>query len=498
MQKIIQFINRKNLISNTLVMLFTSFLIKMLGLLYKIIITRLLGSKGMELYVLIFPTLLLFTAISGFSLNVTTTKLISDSYETRKYSPRMIIKKSIKLSVIVSTMVLIIFLLIHKILINNLLRNPNLFFPSLAIIPLLYLVGISDTLRGYFNGIKEVSTSSLSILIEQISRIIGSLSLIFLFRNLNIQLLVLFCLLGQSIGEIGSIIYTLLKMRKMIDFKGSINEEKAIIQMALPLTCSKIIGNFTYFLEPIIYTSFFLAIGYSKDNISSHYTIINAYTMPLLTISSFFSMALASSIIPYVSQAYAKKDMQKLNFYFQKSIIYALIPGLFMTIILFFFSKDLMNLLYGTTLGSEKIKPIVFLFLFYYVHLPIYGFLQAIGQNKFLLTNSIIFNIARLLLICLFGLFSLFGLDSLLYAIIISMILSTIVQLIRLCKIIKISFDYSKLGWLFLLTLFISLVIIILQIINLKFYLIIMICLLIYLLFLVKLDFIKINRINDY
>ncbi len=497
MQKTIRFFNQKSLMSNTIVMLITSFIIKILGLLYKIAITRILGSKGMELYVMVFPTLLLFTAISGFSLNITTTKLVSDAYETRKYSPKQLLKKSIKLGIIISTITLIIFILINRFLIWRLLKNPSLFLPSLSIVPLLYLVGISDTLRGYFNGIKEVSTSSISILIEQLARIFGSLFLILIFHQYSIELQVLFCLLGQSIGEIGSIIYTLIKIHKIDDFKGVENEEKAILSMALPLTFSKIIGNLTYFLEPIIYTTFFLAIGYDHFDIKSHYTIINAYTIPLLTTSSFFSIALASSIIPYVSSAYINHDETKLTIYFQKIIIYALIPGIIMSIILFLYPSEIMHLLYGTKLGSENIKNTVFLFLVYYIHLPISSFLQAIGKNRFLMITSIVFNFIRLFLICLFGIIPFFSLDALLYAIIFSMILSTIVHLIHLSKIVKLNFDFKPLFWLLLLGFFIGLLMVILNFLHLPFYLSILTVVIIYLIFLKRLDFLKTNRINN-
>lgn len=488
MQKILKFVKQKSLISNTIIMILTSFLIKFLGLIYKIIITRILGKNGMELYVLIFPTLLLFTAISGFSLNVTITSLVAEGIETRKYSPKKLIKYAIRISLFVSTITLILFLITNQFLINYLLKNSHLFIPSLAIIPLIYLVGISDSLRGYFNGTKDVTISSLSILIEQITRISGSLILLFFFRHFSIERQVFFCLLGQSIGEIGSIIYTLFKIKNIEDYKSCNNEKKAIYKMAIPLTLSKLIGNFTFFLEPIIYTTFFLFLNYDYSLIKSEYAIINAYTIPLLTISSFFSSALSSSIIPYVSATFVKKDYHKLNYYFQKTIIYALIPGAFVSIILFFYPKEIMNAFFKTTLGSENVKDVVFIFLIYYIHLPVSSFLQAIGKNHFMMITSTIFNFIRLLLICLLGFFSNIGLNSLLYAIILTIILSTITDLICLKKIINFRYDFKNILWLFILCLFISFLCILLNILKIKFYLSIILLFFIYLLMLKPLN----------
>ena len=64
---------------NTLIIIITNFVVKMLGLINKIAITRMLGTNGMSLYVLSFPTIMLFISIAGFSLNITISKLVSEA-----------------------------------------------------------------------------------------------------------------------------------------------------------------------------------------------------------------------------------------------------------------------------------------------------------------------------------------------------------------------------------------------------------------------------------
>ena len=48
---------------NTLIILITGFVIKALGLINRIFITRILGSSGMTLYIMSFPTIMLFINI---------------------------------------------------------------------------------------------------------------------------------------------------------------------------------------------------------------------------------------------------------------------------------------------------------------------------------------------------------------------------------------------------------------------------------------------------
>ena len=63
----------------TLIILLSGLIVKALGLINKIVITRLLGTEGMSIYILAFPTIILFINLAGFSLNITTSKLIAES-----------------------------------------------------------------------------------------------------------------------------------------------------------------------------------------------------------------------------------------------------------------------------------------------------------------------------------------------------------------------------------------------------------------------------------
>lgn len=70
---------RIKLIKNTLVLIATSLIIRVLSLANRIILTRLLGNEGISLYVIILPSLMLFMSIAGFSLNTALSKVIAEN-----------------------------------------------------------------------------------------------------------------------------------------------------------------------------------------------------------------------------------------------------------------------------------------------------------------------------------------------------------------------------------------------------------------------------------
>lgn len=463
-------------IINTFFIIITNFIVKLLGLINKITITRLLGTSGMKLYVLSFPTIMLFISIAGFSLYITISKLVSEAIASKKYSPKKIVSLSIKYSLFLSFAVLIIYLLILKPLTIYFLKNPDLYFPLLAGAPLIMLVGVSDGLKGYFAGIKKINIASIGNLIEQLGRI--SFSIIFLIVMLPRGIIVAttFTILALSIGELCTIVFTLIKIKKypIPAFDNTVGEKKAILDMAITNTAGRLLGNFTYFLEPILYTTILASLGFSVIDIQTKYTIIDAYTIPLVTFISFLPFAISSAMLPYVSEASALNHQKTIEYYIKRSLLFCLVPAIILAINLFLFANDYMYLIYKTTEGTLYIKYIIFIFICYYIHIPINSILQATGHNKEVFITSSITNILRLILLVIFSHVNFIGLDSIIYATTSTVIIGFLISFILLIKYTKLKFNYSKIISLCLISIFILFLSILLKYFNFKFYLVLL------------------------
>lgn len=462
---------------NTLIIIITNFIVKLLGLINKITITRILGTEGMSLYVLSFPTIMLFVSIAGMSLNITISKLVAEAIASRKYSPKKIVKKSCILSISISFLLVILYLLIIKPLAYYMLKNPNLYYPLLAGAPLILLVGISDGLKGYFLGIKKMNISSMGNLTEQIGRISFSIIFLYLMLPYGIITAVFFCLLALSFGEICAIIYCLIKIKKhpIPDFKDTSGETNAILSMAIPNTASRLLGNFTYFLEPIIYTTILSYLGYEVSLIQTTYTIFDAYTIPLLTFISFVPFAISSSMIPGIAEANSLRKEESIKYYISKSFTFCIIPVLILSINLLFFSKDYMKLIYATTEGTYFIKYLTFLFIAYYLNVIIVAILQACGYSKKVFITSTITNFLRLIFIVVFSFIKSINLNSILFATTLSLLISFIWNFINLKKYTNYKINYKNFLLILLIMIISISITILLNQLNIHFILILLI-----------------------
>ena len=69
---------KEKFIKSTIILLIGGFLTKLLGMLIKIIMSRLIGTEGLGLYMLILPTFSLFIGLSQFGLPTALSKLVSE------------------------------------------------------------------------------------------------------------------------------------------------------------------------------------------------------------------------------------------------------------------------------------------------------------------------------------------------------------------------------------------------------------------------------------
>ena len=350
--------NIKNpLLINTFYLISTTFIIRILGFLNRIMITRILQLEGMTLYVLITPTIFLFLTISTISINMSMTKLVSESVATKKYSPLKLLKAGQKLLFKFSAITIILFLLSYKFISINLLKDYNLIYPLICSIPLYIVTGHTDLYKGYFNGIKEIKTSCIAVIIEQIARIFSTIILVYSFYKYGIVVSVCLCVLSDTVGEIISLLYLKIKIKNhFISFDNTQNEDQALFKMALPSTLNHLLSKITLFLEPIIYTNLLINI-LPTEQIKNFYTIFTAYTLSLITMSLFIPQALCSSSMPELTEIFVKKKYKQTTAYINKIIAYSLYLGLFITIIVNNYGSFLMKVFYQSEYGVDLINP---------------------------------------------------------------------------------------------------------------------------------------------
>ena len=347
----------------------------------KIIMTRLLGTSGIGMYMLISPTFMLFISIASLGLPVAISKLVAED----KRNNKNLVFLCFPITLIINFIIMIFLILTSDYIANNLLHEPRIKYALICIGFVLPFISISSIIRGYFFGKQKMLPHVISNVTEDVIRLIVIMIGIPIFLIKGIEYALAFIVLSNIISELTSIFilfFFLPKNFKITKKDLTFNKKniKDVLGISLPTTGSRLIGNIGYFFEPIIMTYFMIKSGYSNEFIVSEYGIINGYVMPLVLLPSFFTLAISQAIIPVISYNYSNGFLNIARKKIKQGIFFSLIIGIPATLIFLFIPEIPLNLIYNTNQGINYIKVMSIICLLHYIQSPISSSLQAMGK----------------------------------------------------------------------------------------------------------------------
>lgn len=425
---------KNKFVKSTLILIVGALLTKLLGFIIKIIFTRTVNEADINLYSIIMPTYSLLITLAQLGFPLAISNLIAENKTTSKKILFSIIPASLLINILLITLVF----LTAPYISNNLLHNKDAYYPIISIAFILPFISISSIIRGYFFGKQQMFPHTLSNIIEQLFRLLLIIILLPKILKYGTIITVSVYILLNILSEIISVIVFLFFAPKNFSIKKKdltpdITIIKDILSIAIPTTSSRIIGNIGYFFEPIILTYTLTICGYSNNFILSEYGTYNAYVLPLLTIPSFFILALNTSLIPEISKNRNNKKIVIKRL--KQSLIFSFIIGLVSNTFVYIFTKDILNIVFKTSKGIEYIKFLAPFFVFLYLEGPLASTLQALNYAKYTMTVTIITTIIKLLTLFIFSLLHI-GLYGLLISEIINIFLILYLNSIKIKKIL--------------------------------------------------------------
>ena len=410
---------------STLILLIGGFITKIFSTLIKITISRLIGSEGLSMYMLVLPTLNLLISLSQFGLPIAISKLISEETKNNK----KLLFSTLPIIIITNLFLIIIVNVFAKYISSTLLHNKDLYISIVATTCVIPFTTISNICRSYFFGKEKMLPHVISNITEDLTRFI--LTLIFVPKILKISLkyTVCFIILTNVISELASTLILLLFLPKNTNIsKNDIVPNKTYIKetlkIGIPNTTGRLIGSIGYFLEPIILTYFLTRNGYSSAYISHEYAVIQGYVMPIILLPSFFTLAISQALLPIISREYTKRNMSIVKKRIKQALLLTLILGITINIFIMTNTKNLLNIIYKTNEGITYLKILAPITILQYLQSPLSYSLEAIGKSKINLTSSLISSISRTISLIILSNLNL-GIYSLIISISINIILTT-------------------------------------------------------------------------
>ena len=374
---------KEKFINSVIILLIGGLLTKLLGMFIKIMMSRLIGTEGLGLYMMVLPTFSLFIGIGQFGLPTALSKLVA---EKRKNNIKLFFS-ILPISLFINLLLIITIIVIAPVLANNLLHDPRCYLPILAIAVVIPFTSLSSICRSYFFGKEKMVPHVVSNLLEDIVRLTLMIIGIPFFLPKGLEYAVCYIILSNVISEGVSILVLFLFLPKKIQLKKEDlipkkDYMKESLSIGIPNTTGRLLGSIGYFLEPILLTTTLLSLGYSSKFITTEYGILSGYVMPLLLLPSFFTMAISQALLPVVSREYTRGNYTFVRRKIKQAILYSLAIGIPVTIFFIIFPEFPLKLIYHTNEGISYMRFLAPVCLFQYIQSPLSSCLDAMGRSR--------------------------------------------------------------------------------------------------------------------
>ena len=454
---------------------------KILGVLYVIPFYAIIGEQGGALYGYAYNIYSIFLSISTAGVPLAVSKMISEynalGYYKEKEQAFKIAKRLLTAIGVVCFLALFIFAPFIAELILGTVTGGNTLNDVVFVVRVIsfsiLIVPILSVYRGYLQGHKYITPTSISQILEQIVRvliiIIGSYLTLKVF-DLSLASAVGVALFGATAGAICSYLYLVNKILKnKKELNRNLDKEESthvtvkeiiikIICYSLPFIMGDVFKSLYNSVDTfLLIRTLVNGLGYTAIAAESIMSIISTWGNKLNMIIIAVGTGFMVSIIPNITHSLVKKDYEDIKAKLNKTFKIIICLTLPMVVGLSFLAEPVWNIFYGASeYGSKVFSFSVFIAFFTALSTLCTTMLLTLKDYKVLFINLVLGLVIKATLdIPLIYLFNHLGLEpyyGAIFATILGNFISALNVVIFLYKKYKIDFfkSYKTFGSIFL------------------------------------------------
>lgn len=446
-------VEKDNFFKNSFFLTASNITTGILGFIFSIFLSKLIGPEGIGLYSIIMPIYNLFICLMTAGIIAAISKL--SAIYTSKGELNNLFKTintvaffNIIWSVFIGILVFFLAPYISRYGVKD-LRTLNAIRVTC---PAMVFISLSNILKGYFYGTSKITMPAFIDILEKAMRILTISLLVYFFSSNTLTSLVTLAYVSLAIGELQSLILLFVYYKhtlKSIPPSNDKPEKRSqllfnVLVISLPLCLNGFLGNIFSTISTLIVPRRLVAAGFEYTEALA---MIGKYTGMAFTIVTFPIIVINSIntlLVPNLSETLSRGEYYNASVRIRQVLKIAFLLGMATTIICLLIPNELGNLFYGRNdLGlyikiSSIVAPIMF------PANTMFSILNGLNRQGIILRNSLI--ISGFELISLFCLTSIPSINIFSYAITIffSSILSLTINIMEIKK--HIDLNLSKMN----------------------------------------------------
>ncbi|MDI3548660.1 MAG: stage sporulation protein [Halanaerobiales bacterium] len=367
---------------------------KVMGFVYRVILTRIIGTEGMGLYQMAYPIYTTLLVVSRSGIPVSLAKLISARIALgERKTAFKIFRVGRYLSLGVGFFFSLLMAFLAKPLVNIFNWDPRAYYAVLAISPAIFFVSIMATYRGFFQGLQNMVPTAYSQVIEQLVRMITMVTLVYFLVPYGLGFAAAGATFGAVTGSVAgllTLLYVYYKRRKhiwnyvqisSIDTLDSWKIIKDIAALGIPITFGALVQPLMTLVDTIIVPNRLQVAGFTVEKTTRLFGDLAAVAMTLVNFPTIITVSLAASLVPAISEAFALKEDNLIKTRTETGLRLAILLGLPSSVGLYVLARPLSRVIFAAPDAAIPLRVVAWGVLFIALQQTSSAILQGIGKT---------------------------------------------------------------------------------------------------------------------
>lgn len=293
----------------------STLILKVIGLVYKIPLSYILGDEGMGYFNSAYTIYTFFFIIGTAGLPKAISIIVSKSEAEKSNKSELVLKFALIFFGIAGIILFVIFLLTAG-LISDAISNSFAVYSMYAIAPSIPFMCGCGVIRGYLIGKLRFLPIAIGELIAGISKLVFGLIFadIALKLGFDIYFISAFTIFGITVGAFLSFIFMVAaskgKIKRAeknnIKFKDAI---ASILKIAIPITFSSALSGLSSVIDLSLTMNGLVREGYSQTVATALYGNYTTLALPMFTLVSTLITPIATALMPTLSRSICNSDL---------------------------------------------------------------------------------------------------------------------------------------------------------------------------------------------
>lgn len=324
----------RSLIKGVSILAAAGIIVKVMGFLFRLPLTNMLGDRGMAYYTPAYDIYAFLLVIATSGLPVAISKMVAERCAVgRFFEAHRVFTISKRIMWILGMTGFVILFFGADFIAENIAHMPNSAFAMRTIAPALLFVPIMSSYRGFFQGMQRMQPTAVSEVIEQLFRVVVGLSLAYMLYSGMIYDAAGDGRLahgagggsfGAAAGAFAGLIAILIVYNrsrfpvsaKELNYSGSRESSKDIIlqivKIAIPITIAASIMPLVN-LADVVIVKYRLAAFCSEAEAEALFGQLTSFAAPIIGFPQIIIQAFVMSIVPMISESSKLGDHAKFR-----------------------------------------------------------------------------------------------------------------------------------------------------------------------------------------